>query len=227
VSCEVTAWHQGVFGAGRYAMESLIEATRDADFAVLVMTPDDTTESRGAIGGAPRDNVVFELGLFWGALGTTRVLMLCPENDPPVKIPSDLSGITRLRDYNPRRSDGNLLAALNRSAMDAAAAIKRIGPRDDDGGTVRSPAAESADDDRALAEELDRIRRNAMAQGWRIRSKSDTALRLVSPKGKKLTFPIDHDPTTARLELRKFASELRAEGLRINGRVRRPLRSNA
>jgi predicted nucleotide-binding protein len=46
------------------------------DFAILVLTPDDLTQSRGKQQPSPRDNVVFELGLFIGALGRDRVFMV-------------------------------------------------------------------------------------------------------------------------------------------------------
>jgi hypothetical protein len=38
-------------------------------FAVLIITPDDVVSSRDIEAQAPRDNVMFELGLFMGRLG--------------------------------------------------------------------------------------------------------------------------------------------------------------
>src|SRR5690242_18110395 len=71
---EVTVWHQGIFGASEYTMDSLEKAAQTSDFAVLVMTPDDTIEIRGETKSSPRGNVLIELGLFMGALGVKRVL---------------------------------------------------------------------------------------------------------------------------------------------------------
>ena len=39
--CEVTLWSQGVFGLGRGTLEDLVREAGTADFAVLVLTPDD------------------------------------------------------------------------------------------------------------------------------------------------------------------------------------------
>lgn len=69
---EVTVWSQGVFQPTYGYLESLTKALEAADFAVLVLTPDDFTESRGDSAPSPRDNVVFELGLFLGRLGRER-----------------------------------------------------------------------------------------------------------------------------------------------------------
>jgi predicted nucleotide-binding protein len=41
----------------------------------------------------PRDNVVFELGLFIGALGRRRVFVVIPRG-AEIKIPTDLLGLT-------------------------------------------------------------------------------------------------------------------------------------
>jgi len=111
----VTVWTDGVFGASDTTIESLEDAVRGADFAVLVLSPDDVVLSRGLSKSAPRDNVVFELGLFMGALGRKRVFALrprAPEVVSPtffkrlgsifdkkfaeVKLPSDLLGVTTL-----------------------------------------------------------------------------------------------------------------------------------
>lgn len=63
------------------------------DFAILVLNADDMTLSRGSQHSSPRDNVVFELGLFMGALGRNRTLIVLPD-DADIKIPTDLLGIT-------------------------------------------------------------------------------------------------------------------------------------
>ena len=67
---ECTTWSQGVFGLSKTTSESLFHATRKFDYAVLVLTPDDLNLTRGKEQNVPRDNVVFELGLFMGALTT-------------------------------------------------------------------------------------------------------------------------------------------------------------
>ncbi len=63
------------------------------DFAVLVLTPDDVTESRGASQLSPRDNVLFECGLFMGRLGRERAFIVC-DKSTKLKLPSDLAGVS-------------------------------------------------------------------------------------------------------------------------------------
>lgn len=219
VECEAVSWDQGIFGASEYPMEALAREATTKDFAVLVMTPDDIIESRGDAGPGPRDNVLLELGLFIGALGRERVFILCPAASR-LKLPSDLNGITRLRDYREDRSDGNLRAALNAAAVDARHAIENQGPRTASAQTAPTQGgAAKSNEELALADDLERIRRNAIAQGWQVRA-ADTALRLRSPKGTRFSCPLDADPRVARTQLREFAKELRAAGLRVSSRVR-------
>ena len=62
-------------------IESLEKAAEEADFAVVVVTPDDITINRNKKKAVPRDNVVFELGLFMGCLGRERCFIVNEERD--------------------------------------------------------------------------------------------------------------------------------------------------
>src|SRR5262249_46203633 len=54
---------------------------------------DDFTKSRGVETKSPRDNLIFELGLFMGALGRRRAFpIVAPGKNTAVKLPSDLLG---------------------------------------------------------------------------------------------------------------------------------------
>src|SRR5262245_65842184 len=75
-ACEVEVWSQGVFGLTQGTLESLVLALDRFDFAVLVLTADDLAISRGAERAIARDNVVFEVGLFVGALGRDRYFLI-------------------------------------------------------------------------------------------------------------------------------------------------------
>lgn len=92
----VRLWSQDVFKASLTTIESLEAQLLDADFAVLVSSPDDWVISRWKRSSATRDNVVFELGLFMGALTRKRTFLLHPK-DRNTKIPSDLAGVTLLK----------------------------------------------------------------------------------------------------------------------------------
>lgn len=121
----VTLWSDGVFGASKFPIEDLETQIGIADFAVLVVGPDDRVISRGKASDAPRDNVVFELGLFMGALSRSRTFVLAPRGRK-IKIPTDLLGLTTLQfDPNaPKR------AQMVRPAIDELTKIiAKMGPK--------------------------------------------------------------------------------------------------
>lgn len=106
---EPTLWTHELFAPTRTNMENLAQITLNADFGVVVFSPDDVRIMRGSRSTTPRDNVVFELGLLFGALGRDRVLVVGPA-DQDIGIPSDLTGINFL--HYSSRSDNNYVAAV-------------------------------------------------------------------------------------------------------------------
>ena len=91
----------GVFNPGTSTLERLVELTGEVDFAAFLFAQDDWT----AVGlsaapdpedglASPRDNVVFEAGLFGGALGMRRTFILHARG---AKLPTDLLGLTCVR----------------------------------------------------------------------------------------------------------------------------------
>ena len=99
----VRLWTDGVFGASQFPIIDLEKQVREADFAALVLGPDDEVLSRNKKSDAPRDNVIFELGLFMGALSHERTFMIIPR-EYDIKIPTDLLGLTHLS-YRSGESD--------------------------------------------------------------------------------------------------------------------------
>ena len=91
--CDCVIWSQGVFGLGEGTLEALVRVVSTYDFAVLVLTPDDLVSKRENKGRQPRDNVLFELGLFMGRLGRDRTFIVHPR-DTDLELPTDLAGIT-------------------------------------------------------------------------------------------------------------------------------------
>jgi len=87
-----------VFNPGVSTLDRLVELTREVDFAAFVFAHDDwTTSPSDAIAAgqaSPRDNVVFEAGLFGGALGMRRTFILHAKG---AKLPTDLLGMTAVR----------------------------------------------------------------------------------------------------------------------------------
>ena len=128
--CEVELWAQGIFGLMRGTLESLVMALSRFDFALLVLTADDLTTSRGTEKAAARDNVIFELGLFIGSLSRDRTFMVYDRTNPPA-LPSDLAGITAAT-FAPHTS-GNLEAALGAPCAKIRSGVERLGVRKDKG----------------------------------------------------------------------------------------------
>ncbi len=88
---DITVWNEGFFSLGGTFIETLINELPRFDFALLVITPDDFVRAREVEGFGPRDNVIFELGLFMGRLGRSRTFLL--HQSSPIKIPTDLKGM--------------------------------------------------------------------------------------------------------------------------------------
>lgn len=216
--CQVEAWDMDVFEPGRYALESLLEVAARSDFAVLVASPDDVTTSRGDTTPSVRDNIVLEYGLFVGALGRQRTYLLATGE---AKLPTDALGIIRLP-YRPRVDGGSVGSALNGAFLQIKSQVEKLGRRSVDASAAVSTAVDRAVDGDALTTEIALLRSNAEAQGWVVKTDSATTLRLLSPRGKSHTLP-KSKPEATRADLRRFAAELRADGLRVNHAIRRPV----
>lgn len=165
---ECTIWSQGVFGLSGGTLESLCDSAKSFDFALLVLTPDDLVQKRSHTKHVPRDNVLFELGLFMGTLGRDSTFIVhCSEDR--IELPSDLAGVATVQWR--KRSDGNLRAALGpacttiRLAMDT----KKVGPV------------------RGAERELDDLRSLIEAQSRDIRSLVESLKREPDPRPRVLS----------------------------------------
>lgn len=118
-------WEHGTFSASKFAIESLEEELEDCDFAIAIGQPDDEVLSRGESQNAPRDNVIFELGLFVGRLGRLRSILLEPRGEE-VRLPSDLKGLTTIR-YAPATESQP--ARLGPACTELRKIIEELGPR--------------------------------------------------------------------------------------------------
>ncbi|TWF39616.1 putative nucleotide-binding protein with TIR-like domain [Chitinophaga polysaccharea] len=87
---ECVPW-TNAFSLNKSGLDSLIKQTRLSDFAILIATKDDLTNHRGEEVMKPRDNVIFEFGLFFGATGSEKCFLFAEEG---ADLPSDLDGIT-------------------------------------------------------------------------------------------------------------------------------------
>lgn len=72
----------------------LFEKHANVEFAVVLVTPDDTGSRRGQPPQPrARQNVIFELGFFLARLGRHRVVALCKEEGESIEWPSNYQGV--------------------------------------------------------------------------------------------------------------------------------------
>jgi hypothetical protein len=216
--CEATVWNQGVFGLSGNGITSLVQATMSYDFAILVLTPDDLVSKRNGLRPVVRDNVLFEAGLFIGAIGLERTFLVSCRADA-LDLPSDLDGVTRAT-YR-KRADGRLQPALAPAGLQIREAMERLGLRRR--GVLPTAAAPHTmtatvsleDETTLLQQELSNLSTSAQAQGWTVKTHTDSAYRLVAPDGLRFSLTLG-DPRPTRRDLRSYARELNEYGLRLS-----------
>jgi hypothetical protein len=118
------------FNPGTTTLERLLELTQQVDFAAFVFARDDWTsanpgssQSQGPGQASPRDNVVFEAGLFGGVLGMRRTFILHSEG---AKLPSDLLGLTSVRYGETTPSQIRVVNEKLRKAIEGEGRLARI-----------------------------------------------------------------------------------------------------
>jgi hypothetical protein len=118
------------FNPGTTTLERLLELTREVDFAAFVFAQDDWTtnspaasDSSGAGQASPRDNVVFEAGLFGAALGMRRTFILHASGS---KLPSDLLGLTSVRYEGTTPAEMKVINQKLRKAIENESRLARI-----------------------------------------------------------------------------------------------------
>lgn len=92
---DVILWSEGVFKVTNYTLQTLEDEVDNSDFAIAIAHADDFVAVRENEWPAPRDNVIFELGLFMGRLGRRRAILMEPRAEK-LKLPSDLAGVTTI-----------------------------------------------------------------------------------------------------------------------------------
>ncbi|WP_183743477.1 MULTISPECIES: TIR domain-containing protein [unclassified Janthinobacterium] len=120
-----TTWPHGTFSLSNHTIEDLVTKSSDVDFAVFIFHPDDVLESRGESMPVVRDNVIFELGLFIGAIGRQRCYIVKPRA-VELHLPSDLLGINPA-DYDPSRIEDDADSAVVQACTKIRAEIKKHG----------------------------------------------------------------------------------------------------
>ena len=108
-------------------LESLEEQLDECDFAIAIAQPDDSVTMREETKNTPRDNVIFELGLFVGRLGRARTFLLEPRGDE-VHLPSDLKGLTTIG-YRLTKSEDQLPSSLSPACNQLRTIFNKLGPK--------------------------------------------------------------------------------------------------
>jgi predicted nucleotide-binding protein len=118
------------FNPGTTTLERLLELTREVDFAAFVFARDDWTSTGPAASpgpesaqASPRDNVVFEAGLFGGALGMRRTFILHANGS---KLPTDLLGLTSIRYGETTAAEVKAINQKLRKAIESTGRVSRI-----------------------------------------------------------------------------------------------------
>jgi hypothetical protein len=87
-------WDTAVFRINQNFLSDLMKATLKFDYGILLGTKDDVVQYKGKKFLTPRDNVLFELGLFTGRLGIAKCAFVIEKE---LKVLSDLQGISMAR----------------------------------------------------------------------------------------------------------------------------------
>ena len=118
------------FNPGTTTLERLLELAQEVDFAAFVFAQDDWTtnsppasDPSGSGQASPRDNVVFEAGLFCGALGMRRTFILHASGS---KLPTDLLGLTSVRYKATTPADMRAVNQKLRTAIESVGRVARI-----------------------------------------------------------------------------------------------------
>jgi hypothetical protein len=125
-TAETTVWDQDIFKLSTTSLESLLKILKRVDFAIFIFSPNDVASIRDTTSTIVRDNVLYELGLFTGHLGIERCFIIKPMNSVNFHIATDLMGLT-LAEYDSKREDQNLRAALGPACNKIRQAIKAKG----------------------------------------------------------------------------------------------------
>ena len=118
------------FNPGTTTLERLVELAHEVDFAAFAFAQDDWTAVNTSATpppdsgqAAPRDNVVFEAGLFGGVLGMRRTFILHARGS---KLPTDLLGLTSIRYGDVTAAETRVVCQKLRKAIEDEGRLARI-----------------------------------------------------------------------------------------------------
>lgn len=103
---DVVVWDTA-FDAGTWLLGGILSRAQQSDFGIFVIREDDTARIGNTDFITVRDNVLFEAGVFMGALGPERTTLLWPaikNGRRKLRLPTDLEGLLR-ETYTPSHAD--------------------------------------------------------------------------------------------------------------------------
>jgi len=118
------------FNPGTTTIERLVELAHEVEFAAFVFAEDDWTAVNTSANPSPdsgqaypRDNVVFEAGLFGGVLGMRRTFIVHAAGS---KLPTDLLGLTSVRYDQATAAETRVICQKLRKAIENEGRLARI-----------------------------------------------------------------------------------------------------
>ena len=103
-------WSDDIFKSNESFIETLMKSASLFDFGIMIFAKDDITTVRGEEFETPRDNVLFEYGLFLGRVGSDKAFIVAEEG---IKLPSDLLGVTHVFYNTEHNPNGELVPTSN------------------------------------------------------------------------------------------------------------------
>ena len=100
---EINIWGPDTLPPSEDILDSLITNAKNSDFLVVLLAEDDVAQKKDQTVSVPRDNAIFELGLFMGALGLQPGRCFMVSSVAKGALPSDLIGRTLIPITQPPR----------------------------------------------------------------------------------------------------------------------------
>lgn len=117
-------WCADSFQPGQYLFDTLRDKCGSFDFAIVCLTRDDETKKKGTATMTPRDNCIFELGLFFGGLMFQQTRCAILTSVEKCALPTDIEGIKYIPFEEPLNldvaSDADLDEAIRNPVIEIA-----------------------------------------------------------------------------------------------------------
>jgi hypothetical protein len=122
---EPEVWANRKFHSIDTPIETLFRMLDEFKFALFVALSEDAVDKVGTEYHTMRDNVLFEMGLFLGRLGRSRVFLIAPrDQSSQLHLPTDLTGL-QPNYFDPNAA--NLQSAVSANLLELREALREFG----------------------------------------------------------------------------------------------------